>query len=485
MHGAARNEVDRQLCESLDELCAIERKPTVELLTSPPPRRVGVAFAHALFAQPNLAVMFEPLVTAATEGVQLPAPHAAQTPHAFSNEALHESLGLAQWELEEIREDVDLRAGALLKQSRALGVLWTQSAAAQGPSALFKMLFPGVPTTSELARRGAQLYAITPIERPPSLLAMSCPWTDDDPRTLHPLRAFRGRYVDENLRRSLGRSVGAGGNELIALLEQMVTLVPQADHPRFLAMDSWRARGFSTITELPGAYTKHGWIAKPLDHDSFDPPWIVRKDGTLHVANPTTAFDQLAAPRVDDMLRCLYGAILAGAMVDDPAGSGAHVPRDLDLFDVDRHVKAVLRPLLDWAVMPKTAQYLASQRGVSVESVTAFLHELHATWEQHLLHAWCGPPREAMPRSMAAIFVQHLAVVQDGLRRAIRHRTDPRGDHRDTLLLFLAFYLVGAPLDRIWAEASASVFPPDPAGAWFWALWTRILDRPEEDTLNP
>lgn len=488
MDGAARNEVDRQVCEALDELCDVERKAATEVLLGAPPRRVAVSMATALFCQPNLAVMFEDTAAEATAELEVPPPAAPGEPLLLADDALHETLGLAQWELEEIREDVDRRMGLLLKQVRAMRWLWSQYGLPEASAdALFRMLFPGAPTrvgTLGIARRGAQLYAVAAQERDPGLESLYFPWLAEDERCFHPLRTFRGRYVNQNLRKALGRAVGASEEEVVGLLEQMVTILPRQRHLDFLRTDTWRARGYAAVTEVPSAYARAAWIAQPIEYDAFDPPWIVRRDDGLHVQAPTAAFDQMAAPRVDEMMRSLYGWMFARVMADDREATN-HMAGDLLVLDMDRHLKAVLRPLIDWAKLPKTAAYIAQRRGVPGDKATAFFADLVKSWEKHLQLAWCGPPREEMPRSMSVILMHHVTVVQDGLRRGMRRRQDPRADHRDMLLLFLGYYLGSSPLDRIWQEASAGVFPSDPAAQWFFALWSKVLDKPaEEDTME-
>ena len=110
-------------------------------LEGAPPRRIAVAMALAVFSHPHLAQTF----------ASDPRPAILIGP-----EVLQEALGLSAWELDDLREEVDRRAGTLLKQSTL--VRWLESHV-PAPR-LFQLLFPGVNVDDPRVRfRGTHVVA--------------------------------------------------------------------------------------------------------------------------------------------------------------------------------------------------------------------------------------------------------------------------------------------------------------------------------------
>jgi hypothetical protein len=494
--GAARIEIEKQLVEVLDELITTEGAPTIDALAGPPPRAVAVAMASAIYCQPHLGVIFGDVACVGTDEFESPYGIEPERPLVMNTDALGEALGLQAWELDDIREDVDRRVGLVLKQARALRWLWNHfglpEASCEG---LFRVLFPGAPgRISHLAmvRRGAQLYALVQQELPPQPEALFLPWTViAADRAFHPLRTFGGRYVNNNVRRSLARGIGADDDEVVELLDRMVTVLPRTGTGVWLARDAWRARGFAMITDLPAAYSQNAWLAQPIEPEDVAFTSFLKREGDKLVAfDAAVAFDTLAVARVDEMIRQLYGEILARMQLADSAHP-RHTPADLIPLDVERHLRAVLKPLLDWAESPRSAAWVAGNVGMSVESCAKALADVRSAWEAQLDAAWVGAPADGEPKNAQWLIASHLMVVRNGLFNVITRPTDPRAPHRDVALLFSAFYLGHQPLERLWAEANESTTWPaharltDPVGMWFWGTWQRILASWEDESTNP
>jgi hypothetical protein len=495
IEGAARIEIDKQILEAVDELADAERQVPVDVIGDPPPRAVAVALATAIFAQPHLSMLFSELHTDATEEVE-PAPlSSGDAPFVLPPEVLPEALGLPNWELEDIREDVDRKVGLVLKQARAVRWLWAHfgipdSSAEQ----LFRVLFPAAPgklSPVGLMRRGPQLYALASQEVTPPVESLYLSWLPVvEEKSFPPLRTFRAIYVNPNLRRSLGRSIGAADEEVVQILESMVTVIPRGATTKFLQHDGWRARGFAAITGVPAPYGEPAWLSRALEpEDVAWGSWLFAKpEGGLEVGDARHAFDMLAVTRVNGVLRQLYGEMFARLLHGEANGRGG----DLILLDVERHIRAVLKPLVAWAEAPQTSGWIAAQLRIPSEVVQRAMDKVAAEWKEQLDLAWVGAPADGHGRTVQALITTHLVVLQDGLRSAMARRADPRGPHKDILLLFAAQYFAHAPLERLWAEASENntwpsvrVSVTDVVGQWFWGAWTRVLDAMQDEITAP
>lgn len=496
MDGAARIEIERQLVDVLDELSAADRRPPIEALRGVPPRAVAVAMAMAVYCQPHLGVIFGDVACIGTDEFEAPPAIEPERPIVMNTDALGEALGLQAWELDDIREDIDRRVGIVLKQARTLRWLWTHfglpEASCEG---LFRVLFPGAPGRIgplAMVRRGAQLYALVQQEIPPPLEALYLPWAPvAAERAFHPLRAFGGRYVNNNVRRSLARGIGASDDEVVELLDRMVTVLPRTGTAAWLARDAWRARGFAMITDLPAPYAEGAWLSAPIEPEDVAFTSFLKPDGGLLVVHDAAiAFDGLAVARVDEMMRQLYGEILARKHLAD-ANTPRHTIADLVPMDLERHLRAVLKPLIDWAESPRSAAWVAGNVGMSTEVCSWALAQVAREWTAQLEAAWIGAPRDNEPKNAQWLIASHLHLVGDGLHRALTRPADPRAPHRDIALLFSAFYMGHQPLERLWAEANESVMWPasarltDPMDAWFWGTWQRLLASWEDESTNP
>lgn len=495
---------DAQRQAILDALAHLENdlRPAVRrALPRPPPRRVAVAMLLSIHSHPHLASTYGG-DRAGTVEVHEGSSWPLDATLLLSNELLERALAVSQWEIDDLREEIDRRAGRDLKQTRALHWMWSHFGldGEASPWGLFRVLFPGIGSRVgevELVSRGAQLYALigegTHASAPgagPPLPALYLPWLRRDPeRDLFPLTTFRSRSVDKGLRRALARSIGADDHEVDHLLESMVCLIPAENAAAFLTYDLWRSRGPATLTGLGTPYTDAVWLTElPRDGEIVWTRWLTREEGALRVADDARIlFDTLAAPRVQAMMRQIYAAMLAGihpARTDGPRlGAG-----DLDLFDVAQHLEAVLGPLLAWPRDPDVHQAVASALDLPLEGVAGQMLELGDAWEQQATSTWMALPGPGRPHTVHGLIVQHLVSLHSSLRRLAWDTPDPRWDHRPVLLLFAAHYLREARLERLWLKglSDSVIAPEDPVppaedvvGTWFWGCWMRLLDALE------
>lgn len=201
-------------------------------------------------------------------------------------------------------------------------------------------------------------------------------------------------------------------------------------------------------------------------------------------------FDTLAAPRVQGMMRQIYAAMLGG-MHPGRLGGAQLGPSDVELFDLRRHLAAVLKPLLDWPREPDVHQQVAIALGLPLEGVAERMLELADAWDVQATSTWLPLPDAERPHTVHGLLLEHLVVLHSSLRRLAWEAPDPRWDHRPFLLLFAGHYLREARLERLWLKGlSDSVLdgdspvppPEDVLGTWFWGCWIRLLDAMEAES---
>jgi hypothetical protein len=316
--------VDRRLLPALDTLARESHGGEAPALSTPPPRRIAVALALAVYSQPHLASTF--FVADGSE-----APPLAVEPLVVSNEVLESALGLSSWELDDLREEVDRRAGGVLKQTTL--VQWLLSRYEE-PSRVLHLLFPGVELRGEsaLIRRGSHLYAVVDQPSVPRH-ALYLPWTrPENGASVMPLEAFRGRYVDAGLKRALARGIGATEGEVVDLLERTIALLPREDLERLLEHDGWRNRGLASVTGLGQPYPKLAWLSREVDAgDVRWQDWIQVDDQGARLRDPLAALEALARHRIHHALEALHTDLLARRFV---RRDGPREVDDLDVFDV-------------------------------------------------------------------------------------------------------------------------------------------------------
>jgi len=486
----SRSAVERLLEEELqalsDAFSAVAPAPTQATV----PRRAAVAMALALFSQPHLAATFGPGRRDGTVRLDDRPAYPAEAPLVIAPEGMERALGLSRWELDDLREEVDRRAGHALKRDRALSWLWNHFEVYTGKAAgLFGVLFPGTPNASsaQMVRRANRLYAIaqTPSSPLPSLYLgwLGAEVEGHSP----PLASFHSRHVDAGLRRQLARGVGGVPWEVDRLLDQMVVLLPESQAQAFLERDQWRVTGHSVLTSLGDDYIGGLRLLRGIERDGLEwTRWLSVLDGEVVVdRNPRTLFDEFALDRAQAVMSHIYAALMARVEQtdrDDPVLAA----EDLDLFDVPRHLRAALQPMLDWARSEDTRAHIAARLRVDRDGVARALDGLADAWEAHMLGRWLAPPTAQRQHTISAILVAHLVATHRGLLRLVHRGPDARWEHRNLALLFVAHYLVEAPIERLWMKTlsdmphdSSMVLPPpeDIGSTWFWSAWQGVLEE--------
>lgn len=482
VEGSRREQLEAQLATRAVDLAGLCKTPIPdEVGTKPPPKSIGLALGLAVHSQPHLAITLAPIVSHGTEAFETTVPLADGDPVVRPMETLRDALGLQDWELDDLREEVDRRAGRLMKQDRAAHWLWTHFGLPQAtPEPLFRHLFPGVSGRLGdigLYRRGAQLYAVVDhTSQNEDSLYLS--WRSKEESGPRAVGTFRGRYVAEALRTSLARAIGASDEEIVHLLDHMVAVIPRSKGATFLAHDHWRVRGAAAITGLASPYPAATWLEGRVWPESIPTEaWLSIQDGKATVRRPKAVFDKLALIRTTVMMRQTYGQMIG--LFSRYPNIQATDPAMLPLYEVGFHLRQVIAPLLDWAGDVHTATYLATKHKISETEARRALAEVHAAWLEQANSVWCGLPVAGAAPTVQANLALHLMCTTCSVAEILSMSADPRWPHRDLLLLFVGHYFANAPIQRLWARGDAPA-EIDPVGRWFWGAWRRIVDTGNE-----
>lgn len=480
--GAAREGLDGHLVDLVDRLRTQVQQTLAEDARGTPPRSVGLSLAHATLAQPHLDITFGRPRWESTQDILHPHFPRPSHPLLVDPDLLQGILGLEGWELDELRDEVDRRASFVLKQERAVDWLWHHFELPRSdPERLFRVLFPAapreIPGKVGVIRYGAQLYATVEQNPPPPPEALYLGWlTFDHERTFSPRGTFSGRYVDEGLRRALARAIGATDAEVIDLLDRMVTVIPRKDCTRYLAHDQWRITGVAALTSLGGDYAAGARLAEPLPPGAlYLRDFLVVDDaGELSVRDPEIAFDRAATQRTSTMLSQLYAEMLARVVHEDPARPPATTSRDLSLYDLSRHLRSVLEPLLVWARAPETVRHVQKVFGVGEEQAEQTLRTVAEVWEARGARRWWGLPTRDNPRTVQGSLLLHVLSSHGNLRHAFRRGGAEGRKHRDLLVLFAASYYAESSAGRLLRDRTGDALRLDPVARWFWGVWRRL-----------
>lgn len=495
---ARRRALDVAIAEIADEVALTLQQPVHTDTEASPPRRVAIAMGLALHSAPHFLATLPAPHRAGTVDHGEPSRRSAEFVPVLTNDVYERALGLAQWEVDELREEIDRRAGKVLKQIRTVNWLWSffgLPEAPVGPDAespaaqtLARILFPGTEEAEvDIARRGGHLYLLVDQPSVSPLPALFLPWLATDPN-LAPA-AFKARGVDKGLRTRIARGVGANDDEVGELLEEMVAILPRRDTGPWLHVDQWRSYGYGVITDLGTPYSAGEWLVRPIPPDGADwRIWLrLGPNGLVVKGTPEKVFDALAMPPVTAMIRLLYAAMLASLDRDGHETPEGVRPDDVDLYDIPRHMRAALSPLVAWAGKSSTHKHLARELKRPVEEITVVLEQVRETWVAHAATSWYGPPGTGTP-SIQTLILEHVVTLHQSLRRMLRMEPDPRGEHGDLMLLFSAHYLREARVERLWARSlsdcadpDGSIPPEDIASRWFWRTWLRILDESDHE----
>ncbi len=459
-----------------------ERRIKVFDADAVPPRSVGSALSHAVSAAPYLLSVFGDHRGPATEEVNEPDRPPEISSLLPSAEVLESAFGLPQWELDDLRDEVDRRASRTLKQARAVEVLWSRFRLPQaGPDLLFRALFPrwSPPGRIGFVRRGGQLYVLCDQSPPSAPSSLFLPWVSTPPL------AFEARLVDAGTREEIGRGIGSTDEETCELLASMIVVVPRQGAIAHLAHDGWRSRGYAALSGLGNRYGGASWICRPLAPDEVDwTRWLLPHDGKLEVGDAEGYFNQSARQRTELATQAIYAELLARVTLEHPMEPSLPTHEDLELYDAGAWLRSALEPLPNWARSPAARSRVAASTGLPSAVVEAAMDEVARRWQTAIDAQWCTDD----PASLAGKLVPRIALLHSSLRRLVRVPPDPRGHHRDTLLIFAAHDLAESRVDHVWPNTGSGPVRTTSApieelvGMSFWGAWLRLLNEANHDT---
>jgi hypothetical protein len=465
----AESQTSAELCRLVFGLGETYRSATRFARTDRPPRRVAVALALALSSGPHVSHTLARVLGTAPRQRSVPGFHA---------DAIASVLGIPQWELDDLRDEADRRSAFALKQARVVRWLHGRLETGVEPRRLLAQLAPALGGADVRWKPVAtRLYGVLP-GLPARTPAEVLGWL---PPRGEPLPRIHARHLDQALRRSLARAIGAEPSEVDALVESAVALLPEAGSAATIARDRWRSEGWSALTGVGD-----GHVVDALAHvgdESGWRQWLRLEGGRLVVkADAKAVFDAVGALRCNQLAWALCAATLA-RVVD---GTAAIQPdaEDLDALDFSHHLRAVVEPLLHWIVSPETHRRVAAELGADPALVARTFVEIAGAWVAQADTAWIGPPREDAPGVQTLLLRHALALRASAVRVASEA---PDDDMRASLHLYAAHYAREARVERLWrwsgTETGGATFgwTDDPVGEWFPVLWTRLADQQDID----
>lgn len=452
---AASVALDRGLVRALSEFVnAATPSLEADALETTPPRRVAVALALAVFSQPHLVNTFRE----ADRGDAL----------IVTNEVLEIGLGLSGWELDDLRDEVDRRAGTVLKQATLVNWLTTRYPTEQ----LVPLLVPGVSLANPVVRViGGHLYIEADEPCHPNS-SLHLPWLQSESNV-----RFRGRYADSRVKLGMARGIGVSELEAVELLERSVAVVPREAIEDRLAHDAWRRTGIAALTKLSPSYCGLDWLTKSVEPaDVRWRDWVPDEgEGSPH--DSMGAFDALVKIRVHHTLQALYTDLMAYRMRQLERGTD-----EIDVYDLSRHLRAVLTPLLAWTQNSGSATWLAEILKQDPESTSLLLDTLHANWSQRMEH-WTAPLVEELPDSPFYAWLGSVGAFDGVLSATLAKPSDPRFDHALIAPLFAAHFIVETPMSRgLMTNQPHPSAPGQAMAKWFWPTWMRLLDAIDAHT---
>ncbi len=474
--GLSQRAYEREGTQTVSELCRLvlglgEQYRAVARVgrTDRPPRRVAVSLALALSSGPHLEQTLGRVLTGANPLAR---------PVGFHTDAIAAVLGIPQWEIDDLRDEADRRAAFALKQARVVNWLMSRLATGLAPNRLLAQLAPGLSReTASFQGRGTRLYAVLPsleTRTPGEVLGWFPPRGEALPRVV-------SRHVDNALKRTLTRAIGAEPAEVDALLESVVALIPAGNADVVIARDRWRSEGWSTMTGLGDGHVLDALTT--VGEETGWRQWIHLNGSQLEFkSDPRAVFDSVGAMRCNQLAWSLTAAQLA-RLIDGTAKAQPDA-EDLDLLDFAHHLRVVVDPLLHWVVSPDTHRKLAGELGVDTSVVARSFVGLAGEWVAQADLAWIGPPKEDAPGVQTLLLRQMLAL------RASSVRLEDEAvdlDRSTTLRLFVAHYAREARVERLWRWSGPDTgtgsfgWTDDPLGDWFSPLWTRLVDQHDAD----
>jgi hypothetical protein len=286
--------------------------------------------------------------------------------------------------------------------------------------------------------------------------------------------------VDGHAADRIERGIGGEPAEVLALLDRAVTVVPRQRAAAFIGLDRWRSLAYESLTGLAGSYPRACDLADPLPPNQvgFD-GWLRRDGQAVAIDNGQALFDSLAIDRAGEVARQLHGHVVASLLHLPEGAEAGHAIDELVRYDVPRHLRAAISPLLSWARSPATAEHIAQRLGVERGAAADALARLDRVWTRHFEASWVGPLSPDRPASVAARLTAQILRTRQALGQLWDRPAILGVDHREASLLFAAHYFAEAPLDRLWSR-DREALAEDPVGRWFWPVWTNLLYARED-----
>ena len=492
MGGAAREGLDAHLIAVVSQY-ANQHQREAFTLVGPPPRRVALAMALAILAQPHLSVTFQDLDPVGDDDTVRPKRPYSESPLIIDTETLCEALALSAWELDQLREEIDRKVSYLLKQQRALRWLWARYAEPKDDAeGLLSILFSGISSAdSRLYGIGGQLYGLLEGQCLQGPNALYTPFLDPKSQgNIQPRGTFVGKFLDKSLIHSLAKGIGADEEETLSLLHNMISCVPRDQSHAYVGHDMWRIMGFDRMTHLTQGYSATQWLTQPLDMRSIRPldAWIDIDQGNVDQPLAEHRFDSLIIPRIQMLMNQTLAQNLTHLLIEDrPISASSKHPwvhlNDIDLLALKRHMNSVAAPILSWPQSKEAAELITETFGRSRCSVQDIQKQLTKIWAERYKSLWIAAPKSSGHQSTLTRLIAHQCrrVVS---HRKIWHRSPIYGlPHRHVMALFSGFYFSEIPLERCWHEAGEAQ-GSDPVGEWFWPSWEHILNTMEDASIS-
>jgi hypothetical protein len=461
-------------------------RPLRDQIDGKPPRPIASAMACALFAQPHLSALGGFGRECASRVLAVPSIPEPDPPLITDQEAMSVALGIRQWELDELREEIDRRAGEWVRQVRLADWLWQTFERHDHPETFFLSLLPcrkaDIKKAQVILRRGRLYLAV---ERPAmdSPLGMFLGWEEHPPSRSH-VAGFDSLCVSEDLLLSIRKVHGMSPSEARAMLDAVVVVIPIDQAARYLNADRWRTGGFATLTQLGSGRSRKAMRPKPLaaDQTGWDQWLVADGEGVSIQGRPEDLFDELATERVQAMCSPLYAALLSTHEAPGFERENTHFER-LGPLHVERHLTQALSPLLAWASSNDTRNHIANTLGMDrTLHLDPVMDTLNIRWTHHYQEKWVGLIG-AQHATVEGHLLEHLLQLKASLNGLLMIPPDARSPHLDAARLFVAYYLNGSPVQRLWTPslsapgvASGRGEQEDVLSDWFLGLWTRILD---------
>ena len=471
MGGAAQEGLDRQLLHAIARLRRLAVGGFETAVDGLITRDVALPLALALSSQPHMSRTLN-----ITPGNT---PSRRDPIVLFRREDCRDVLDLQVWELEELGEDVDRRASRALRQVRVVRWLWDHHGSSDAQE-LIRRLMMGAPEAGglDITFKGGRIYTLVGSARASSCHSVFIPWLS--PPTLEgslALSSFDGRFVDGSLRESLSRGIGLSDDEAVALLDQIVGMLPATQHEDHVERDIWRSSGAARLTGLaPTSRAAYRLIESLAPADVSTKGWLDIRDGRIRLGNAETAFEQLAMARVVQASRLVHASLIARLWSGVRRGFDSE---DLALLDIRFHILQVLSPLIRWAESPATAEELARRNGVDVAIFSAAMKRVHERWSQRL-ERWTALPSDDDPWPPASRLLDHVVRFISVLDSLVE-RMPLALPHADVVLLYAAHQIAGAAdFDLMPLDPNAPGIP-EAMATEFWGAWKALVGTTREE----